>query len=229
MADSFENMINAIAQSDQDENRSDMLSQITDYLGLGSWHLFLRDRVGANPEFFEFSIGKEEHNEVLIEAFANTVSEPEYKYKSLCLWGSQIQEGKMQALDPVYGLAPDTVFGFTSILMQPVNGVEYVLLIANQDRNCEPLLYSELLLLADALHNSFAKSQQESGDRKIKLGKREHQVLSWTSQGKTSFEIAKILGLSENTINNYVLNATKKLGASNRSHAVSKAIHLGLI
>jgi len=60
--------------------------------------------------------------------------------------------------------------------------------------------------------------------KKIKLTKREKECLEWASEGKTSFEIATILGLSENTINNYVASVVRKMGASNRLHMVGIAL-----
>lgn len=61
------------------------------------------------------------------------------------------------------------------------------------------------------------------------LSKREHECLVWTSQGKTSYEIGMILGLSENTINNYLVSAGRKLRAVNRPHLVSIALREGII
>lgn len=61
------------------------------------------------------------------------------------------------------------------------------------------------------------------------LSTRESQCLNWTAQGKTSFEIGVILSLSEHTINNYLVKACAKLGAANRSHAVAKAMKMGLV
>ena len=47
--------------------------------------------------------------------------------------------------------------------------------------------------------------------------------------GKTSGEIAAILKLSGHTVNHYLSAACQKLGAVNRTHAVSKALRAGLI
>lgn len=58
---------------------------------------------------------------------------------------------------------------------------------------------------------------------------REKEVLSWTAEGKTAFEIAKILSLSERTVNFHVNNVVAKLGASNKTHAAAKAVALGLL
>ncbi|WP_164901737.1 helix-turn-helix transcriptional regulator [Neorhizobium lilium] len=58
---------------------------------------------------------------------------------------------------------------------------------------------------------------------------RELEVLRWTSQGKTSVEIGKILSLSDHTINAYMNNAIKKLDCANRTQLVAKALRLKLI
>ncbi|HBF30905.1 LuxR C-terminal-related transcriptional regulator [Rhizobium sp.] len=61
------------------------------------------------------------------------------------------------------------------------------------------------------------------------LSEREIECLNWTSAGKTSVEIAEIMGLSEHTINHYLNRATKKLDTVNRTQAVAKSLRLGLI
>jgi DNA-binding CsgD family transcriptional regulator len=63
----------------------------------------------------------------------------------------------------------------------------------------------------------------------IHLSPREREVLLWASQGKTGWEIAQILKLTERTVTYHVENARTKLGAASRSHAVAKALALGLI
>lgn len=65
--------------------------------------------------------------------------------------------------------------------------------------------------------------------RKPKLAKREIEVSAWTSYGKTSAEIAVILGLSEYTVNEYITGAMRKLGAINRMQLVANAIRCGAI
>jgi LuxR family transcriptional regulator, quorum-sensing system regulator BjaR1 len=73
-----------------------------------------------------------------------------------------------------------------------------------------------------------ALSDIEAGDGPA-LSKRERECIVWTSQGKTSFEIGVILGLSEHTINNYLANVCRKLGATNRAHLVGIALRQKLI
>jgi len=58
---------------------------------------------------------------------------------------------------------------------------------------------------------------------------RELECLEWVSHGKTSWEIAVILELSERTINFHLGNACQKLGVYGRQHAVAKALKLGIL
>jgi DNA-binding CsgD family transcriptional regulator len=58
---------------------------------------------------------------------------------------------------------------------------------------------------------------------------REKEVLRWTADGKTSYEIGKILAISINAVNFHVNNVVAKLDASNKTHAVAKAGLLGLL
>jgi DNA-binding CsgD family transcriptional regulator len=61
------------------------------------------------------------------------------------------------------------------------------------------------------------------------LNEREIQVTKWTAEGKTSGEIATILGLSEHTINTYIATIFRKLDVVNRAQMVSAALRRGLI
>lgn len=70
----------------------------------------------------------------------------------------------------------------------------------------------------------------DSGDSgKRQLSERERECLLWTAEGKTSFEIGKIIGISEHTVNYYLNTAASKLEASNRVQAVAIAIKSGLL
>lgn len=64
---------------------------------------------------------------------------------------------------------------------------------------------------------------------KFSLSRREKQVLFWAGRGKTCWETAKILGLTERTADFYLRKATYKLGAVTKTQAVAKAIADGHI
>jgi len=56
-----------------------------------------------------------------------------------------------------------------------------------------------------------------------KLNDREVEVLTWVARGKTSAEIAQIVGLTKRTVDFHIDNARTKLGAATRTEAVIKA------
>jgi DNA-binding CsgD family transcriptional regulator len=61
------------------------------------------------------------------------------------------------------------------------------------------------------------------------LSEREKSRWSWTALGKSSWEIGRILRISENTVIFHIKNAMRKLGTSSRTLAAIKAIQLGII
>lgn len=66
-------------------------------------------------------------------------------------------------------------------------------------------------------------------DRCIKeLTSREVTILNWMKNGKTNWEIGKILGVSERTVRFHVEQIFSKLGVTSRSQAVAMAIEHGL-
>ncbi|ASJ71718.1 substrate-binding domain-containing protein [Granulosicoccus antarcticus] len=74
--------------------------------------------------------------------------------------------------------------------------------------------------------NNSANCHQ-TGDGQISA--RERECLEWASKGKTSWEISQILGVTESTIIYHLRNATRKLNAANRLHAVAKALQASII
>jgi DNA-binding CsgD family transcriptional regulator len=65
-------------------------------------------------------------------------------------------------------------------------------------------------------HTAFVKEAN--------LSSRERQVLGWIAFGKSSREVATIMGLSEHTVNEHIAGAVDKLQASNRTEAVMRAV-----
>ena len=61
------------------------------------------------------------------------------------------------------------------------------------------------------------------------LSDRERECLFWVSEGKTTEDVALILGVSSNTVNSYITHAIQKLSASNRAMAIATAIRSGII
>jgi LuxR family transcriptional activator of bioluminescence operon len=64
---------------------------------------------------------------------------------------------------------------------------------------------------------------------KSNLTNREKECLFWACEGKTAWEICQIINITERTVLFHLNNVTKKLGATNRQHAVSLAMRYGVI
>lgn len=61
------------------------------------------------------------------------------------------------------------------------------------------------------------------------LAPRQVECLRWVQEGKSSFAIGAILGISQHTVDDYIREACARLGVSTRIQAVSRAIGLGLL
>lgn len=88
----------------------------------------------------------------------------------------------------------------------------------------------ELMMLAHFVHEAarpFARSRDCTATPE--LTHRERECLHWAAEGKTSWEVGRLLGVSERTAIYHLRNAAKKLEVSGRQAAVARAISLGLI
>lgn len=87
----------------------------------------------------------------------------------------------------------------------------------------------EWLELAFLIHKKAVFELHGKHDPVPRLGPREKQCLHWSALGKTNEQIAEILGLSEHTIQRYLMTARTKLGAASTTSATAIAIQLRLI
>jgi NarL family two-component system response regulator LiaR len=76
--------------------------------------------------------------------------------------------------------------------------------------------------------DDYRRASQESESRPT-LTQTELRVLQLIAAGKTTGEIADELFMAEKTVKNHLANVYRKLGAKNRSHAVSEAYRQGLL
>jgi DNA-binding CsgD family transcriptional regulator len=61
------------------------------------------------------------------------------------------------------------------------------------------------------------------------LLQREKIILTWTARGKTRKEIGQLIGLSDETVQDYLEKTLHKLNAVNKTNAVSLAQSFGFI
>lgn len=107
-------------------------------------------------------------------------------------------------------------------------GEKFVLMLGDDRPNREETEMVNLIYDFSNALRRFADSEGMDSEAP-KFRKREIEVIEWTAEGKTSADIAIILGLSEYTVNEYIASAMKKLDAVNRIHLVTKAIRLGVV
>ncbi|PKA40857.1 helix-turn-helix transcriptional regulator [Rhizobium sullae] len=94
------------------------------------------------------------------------------------------------------------------------------------------ILSPERLRDVGLLAGYLASSLQCAGtrvDRDFELTERELECLFWIAEGKTSDEIAMILGISRNTINNYITSVMRKTATKTRSEAIAFAVRNNLV
>jgi len=116
-------------------------------------------------------------------------------------------------------------------------GGRHFFMVADSSRSLTPDR-AELARLAAEVQG-FALRAQEFAKRALvpampghggpPLTARELECLRWTMEGKTAWEVGRILGTSEQTAARHLHHATKKLGCANKHHAVLMGLRLGLI
>lgn len=112
-----------------------------------------------------------------------------------------------------------------------LDGRRSVLSLAAQSIDLSPAEKGVLHLVGIYSQNRIREllGQADDGLERPSLSPRERECLQWTVAGKTSWEIATILKLSQNTTDGYIASATRKLGAANRTQAVAEGIRRGII
>jgi DNA-binding CsgD family transcriptional regulator len=128
-------------------------------------------------------------------------------------------------------------FGLKTGISTPVHGLGCqwgLLSVAGSDdkvdRKTQLTQIAGVQLLATFTHevgHRFAAAAQTGGN--VHLTARELECLRWAAEGKTGWEIGRLLGISERTVVFHVENAARKLGVFGRRQAVARAIALQLI
>lgn len=85
--------------------------------------------------------------------------------------------------------------------------------------------------LVQPLISDFVTKQSQSlrDVHSISLTDRELECLKWSAEGKSAWEISRIICCSERTVIFHISNMCNKLGAANKYQAISKAIISGVM
>jgi DNA-binding response OmpR family regulator len=124
---------------------------------------------------------------------------------------------RLTALEPRFAKMP---FVFLTALTDRDNELKGRQLGAD-DYVTKPIDFDVLTTIINARLAGVARS--ELWPKLVQLNDREVETLTWVARGKTSAEIAQILGLTKRTVDFHIDNARSKLGASTRTQAVIKA------
>jgi len=124
---------------------------------------------------------------------------------------------RLTSLEPRFSKMP---FVFLTALTDRENELKGRQLGAD-DYVTKPIDFDLLVTIISARLAGVARS--EIWPKLVQLNDREVETLTWVARGKTSAEIAQILGLTKRTIDFHLDNARTKLGAATRTQAVVKA------
>jgi DNA-binding response OmpR family regulator len=123
----------------------------------------------------------------------------------------------MPAMSPRFSKMP---FVFLTALSDRDNELKGRQLGAD-DYVTKPIDFEVLATIITARLNGVARTAIWPST--VELNDREIEVLTWVARGKTSAEIAQILGLTKRTVDFHTDNARAKLGAATRTEAAIKA------
>jgi len=85
-----------------------------------------------------------------------------------------------------------------------------------------------VLMFALRFHSVVRKLREpDMAGASVDLTNREIDVLFWTAEGKSTWDISQILDISEATVNFHINSAKRKLGVFSKPHAVAKMYTLG--
>lgn len=135
-------------------------------------------------------------------------------------WSSE--DGETSPLDNLG--APNAV----SLMMATKNGSPLLLILVNCKSYASGLDFTSQMLEFQGILARFLELTVSTA-ASVSLTEREIEIARWTARGKTSAEIAVILGLSQHAVNDHITEAMKKTDAVNRVQFVAKSIRLGYI
>ncbi len=127
-------------------------------------------------------------------------------------------------------------FGMRDGLSVPLHltgGLQAIVTFGGENIDIPPELRGILQLIAIYAHNrlrTLLANSKPLGPRAIPdVTPHERDVIFWCAEGKTNWEIAQILGRSENTVKHQLHNAQRKYNCCTRSQLIAESIRSGLI
>lgn len=152
----------------------------------------------------------------------------------LCSRTSELEKC-LSVLKPVFSTLPDDIAAPRGLSREycavtfSVGRMRYsLMLLFPQDMILSQDRLRDVGLLASYIA-SMMTHESAKADRDCDLTDREIECLFWIAEGKTSDEIAVILGISRNTINNYITSVMRKTATKTRAEAIAYAVRSNLV
>ena len=145
------------------------------------------------------------------QAMALALRKSDPKIKVMMLTGTEVD-------DRVYDLVAAGIEGYVLKNIEPGELVRAIHAVVNGEAYLHPGVMKKVL--------SRLQPQPASA---ISLTPRELEVLEWMATPNTYKQIAKQLGVSEETIRSHAKNILEKMSQPNRAQAVLTAMRMGLI
>lgn len=152
--------------------------------------------------------------------------------------GHSTQIRQLRGLDQ-YIFAEARGYGIGEALCVPIRAVDgqfAMFAVVCEDDIAVPVdpgtpIFNAVVALAPYVHAYWMSRREAAGNlpQSAPLRDVEKVCLHWTGQGKTSWEIAGIIGRSQSTVEGHLVRAMHKLNTVNKAHALATAMRQGLI
>lgn len=219
----------------RDDETVDLMSIFTDMCDLFGW---------TNATYLGSGLlGSKMGEDLLITTYSkdwvHRYHEQEYKYiDPIVSLGSQSLLPLDWSKIPGNGLELKTFFGEANefgvgrsgltVSVRGLNGDSSIFSINSTENgrlwhSQKKKFISDVTYLAHLVHSTVLE-QSDTIDVRMHLTRREQDVLRWAARGKTAWETAQILDLSDKTVSFYLSNVNVKLKVATKTQAVAKAI-----
>ncbi len=121
------------------------------------------------------------------------------------------------------------IAGFSIPIHSSGNQFGMLSMASASDKGADELFATQMKAqtVIPAIQDAYNRLTRPLSTIKPNLTPREIECLKWASEGKSGWEMSRIMDCSERTIIFHMNNAGEKLNANNRTQAIAKAIWLG--
>jgi LuxR family quorum-sensing system transcriptional regulator ExpR len=151
-------------------------------------------------------------------------------------WHDAFGDGGARTSSAFFEAARDfgLVHGMAYTCRSRASSTRTILSLASRDERSSDRVMALVRSVGPHLHEAYDRLrlcdrvEAPRGDR-VELSSREREILEWTRDGKTYWEIGQIIGISQRTVKYHFARIRAKLDVVSTSHAVAKAMRIGLI